>query len=190
MDQTPPVTTVMVPPADTYGWYNQPIVAHVSGTGNLSGVGWTKYSLNGTLTTVLNQGTGIGQTFDVPVSMSGVNILQYASVDRAGNQETVHSLTLKIDALPPEAAIHFVASPVTNPNVAVIGTDALSGVAGETGPVCGPVPATTTKGGGSATRRPAEQCTWLITNRALNTLRVVMDVKETAHQLQARVVSL
>jgi hypothetical protein len=190
VDQTPPVTTLTLPPADSYGWYNQPVTAQIAATDNLSGVAFTRYSLNGTLTTVDNTSAAIGQTFTVPITTNGVNILQYASVDRAGNQETPHSATIRIDALPPEANIFFAVPPATNPNVAVEGTDGISGVAGETGPVCGPVTIPATTGHGTATGAHAEQCVWTITNKALNTLTVTVDVKQTNHQIQARVVQL
>lgn len=190
VDQTPPVTTLTLPPANSYGWYNQPVTAQIAATDNLSGVAFTRYSLNGTLTTVDNTSPAVGQTFTVPITTNGVNILQYASVDRAGNQETPHSATIRIDALPPEANIFFAVPPATNPNVAVEGTDGISGVAGETGPVCGPVTIPAATGHGTATGTNAEQCVWTITNKALNTLTVTVDVKQTNHQIQARVVRL
>jgi hypothetical protein len=128
IDLTPPVTTASAVPT---AFTNTDVSITLSATDNLSGVNQTLYSLDGGTAKV---GTA------VTISTSGVHTLTYYSVDNAGNVESVHTVTVKIDKTAP--TISSAQAPPANgagwnnANVTVTFTcsDSLSGLASCTAP--------------------------------------------------------
>ncbi len=96
VDSTPPTTTASVSgKAGNSGWYTGPATVTLSASDNAggSGVAATYYSIDG----------GATQTYGsaFTISVNGTHTVSFYSVDRAGNQETSHSLTVKVDQTPP-----------------------------------------------------------------------------------------
>jgi hypothetical protein len=89
LDVTPPVTTVSG--RDTL-WHRAPVTLTFTATDAESGVMRTQYAIDG----------GPEQQGDrAVVSGQGVHIVAYYSLDNAGNAETPHTCSVKIDALGP-----------------------------------------------------------------------------------------
>jgi hypothetical protein len=126
VETVPPGTTVALSPAPVNDWYKNPTVT-LTGTdsgGCGTAVGKTEYRLDG----------GSWTTYVAPfqVTGDGDHVLEYHSVDLAGNMEAIKSLSFKIDATPPVLAPSVSPNPVllhgsatASPNA----TDNLSGVA-------------------------------------------------------------
>lgn len=100
-DLAPPETKVLVAgtPGEK-GWYISDVTITLEAMDDNAGILETKYSLDG------------GDTFQLysgPVSISneGSNKLQYFSVDRAGNNEELNVLEVKIDKTPPEMSVKY-----------------------------------------------------------------------------------
>ena len=94
VDTIPPVTTASLSgTAGSNGWYTSSVQITLSATDNLSGVAATYYTLNG----------GAQQTYSTAFTVSGdgTHAVTYWSVDKAGNIEATHSLTVKIDGTKP-----------------------------------------------------------------------------------------
>jgi hypothetical protein len=90
IDQVAPATTATPGSAPNgAGWYSTPVTVSFAATDALSGVDHTEASLDAGPWTIVSGST--------TVSTDGVHTLLYRSVDRAGNTESSHSLTLKID---------------------------------------------------------------------------------------------
>jgi hypothetical protein len=92
VDADPPVTTSSLSPPSpglANGWYGVPVTVTLSATDADSGVASTKYTIDG----------GPLQTYSAPftISSEGNHSVSYWSVDNAGNQETAHSISVKID---------------------------------------------------------------------------------------------
>jgi hypothetical protein len=127
IDMTPPATSASSLPE----WNNSTVTVTLTATDNLSGVDATHYTVDGGTT---QTGTSVLLTDE------GVHTVQVWSVDNAGNTETAHSVTVKIDKTAP--SITFTQAPVPNSagwnngNVTVTFTcsDALSGIVSCTGP--------------------------------------------------------
>jgi hypothetical protein len=101
IDKTAPVTSVTAPS----GWTNGAQTLNFSATDGLSGVNATWFSVDGALA---QQGT------TTSVAGDGEHTVEYWSVDNAGNAETHHSVTVKIDGTPP--TITPSQSPAANAN--------------------------------------------------------------------------
>ena len=124
LDVTPPVTTASLTPAAVNGWYVHPTVTLSATDAGGSGVGQTKYRLDG----------GALQTYSAPFAVSGdgSHTLDYFSVDVAGNTEATSTLSFQIDATPPTITITVPVAGASYTlgqvvNAAFSCTDALSG---------------------------------------------------------------
>jgi PGF-CTERM protein len=107
-DTTAPTTAVTVPPDTTpipsgtsLDWTNTDVMLSFhrvdNGGGNVTGVAYTNYSLNGV--DWLNE---TGDTdFSINITAEGETTVWYYSVDNAGNPETTKNLTVRIDTIPP-----------------------------------------------------------------------------------------
>ncbi len=74
------------------GWYVTHPTVQLTATDAMSGVAAIQYSLDG----------GGWQTYAAPFAVAdGAHALAYRAVDRAGNVETAHTLTLNVDTTPP-----------------------------------------------------------------------------------------
>jgi len=96
-DITPPVTTISFdPPTPTgkNGWYADDVEIILEATDDMSGVNATYYRLN----------EGEWETYVEPFTIESDDnyVIEYYSVDNAGNVEDVKSVEFKIDQTPPE----------------------------------------------------------------------------------------
>ena len=102
-DNTPPVTTCTLDPPrpdGLNGWYVSNITVILNATDDDSGVNTTYYHVDG----------GIWQTYIEPFILvdDGENILiEYYSIDNAGNQEDVKSTNIDIDQTKPEMCFTY-----------------------------------------------------------------------------------
>ena len=102
-DATPPTTTLRTQGlAGTAGWHRSPITLTLDTLDAHSGVVATRYRID--------EGDWItGTSFSV--NEPGKYVLEFASEDAAGNVETTHQVTLRIDPDPPAAPIDLRAEP-------------------------------------------------------------------------------
>lgn len=119
-DVTAPTTTgsIIGPKLNTGMWYVGTTTVSLTATDDNSGVLKMDYSLDG------------GRTWNIyvnpfPVSEEGTTTVSYFSIDRAGNNEMLKTLQIKIDKTPPEAKIFF--DPIIK-QLKVEGVDNLSSV--------------------------------------------------------------
>jgi hypothetical protein len=131
-DVTPPATTSSLSgTAGNNGWWRSAVTVALSATDSASGVAGTYYKVDGEA-----QAHSYNGTFSV--SGDGNHTVEYWSVDGAGNVETHHSVSFKIDATAP--TINFVRTAAnlygwnnTDVTVTFSGNDNLSGVASVAG---------------------------------------------------------
>lgn len=125
---SPATTLTLSGPAGGSGWYRGTVTVTLSATAGSAPVSATYYSVDG----------GAYQIYSVPfaISSDGVHPLLFYSVDTAGNQETPHGQTIKIDQTPPViSGMPGPACTIWPPNkqlvqvATVTATDALSGLA-------------------------------------------------------------
>jgi hypothetical protein len=122
-----PVTTANLNgPSGTYGWYLGAVTVTLVATANGSPVSATYYSVDG--------GPYVGYGGPFSISGDGIHQLLFYSTDTAGNKETPHGQTIKIDATKPVSHVTALPATATTPNFSVqwSGTDATSGVANYT----------------------------------------------------------
>ena len=200
IDMTKPATTATPNPApNAGGWNNSAVSVTLTATDNLSGVAKTEYNLD----------TGGWTTYSISVSITaeGIHTLLYRSIDRAGNQESDKTLTIRIDKTAPEAFNQF--DPASK-DVLVFGRDSGSGV--PSGPIA-PQSVVPIKWGDGENDKDkdnkddkdktdrdrddekekdekAELRTYRITDAAGNTLVLVEKVKKAGHEIKIKVMSL
>jgi methionine-rich copper-binding protein CopC len=130
IDTVPPVTSATVTPTpNAAGWNNTGVNVILSATDDRSGVAVTQYQLDG----------GAWETYQgpIPITAEGVHTVRYASTDKAGNQEAVKTLTVRIDETPPVTTAQLAGTLGTNGwfkagtpvTLTLNASDALSGVA-------------------------------------------------------------
>ena len=123
IDLTAPTTAISAVPT---AFTNTDVSITLTPTDNLSGVASTSYSING--------GPNVLGT-SVSLTTNGVHTLRYSSVDNAGNVETQHLITIRIDNTAP--TINASQSPAPNGagwnssdvTVSFVCGDSLSGIA-------------------------------------------------------------
>src|SRR5262249_7856796 len=92
IDVTAPATTASSAP----DWANTDVTLNLSATDSLSGVAGTHYPGDG----------GATQTADaVTTTAEGVHTVSFWSVDHAGNVETAHTVTVKLDKTAPSITV-------------------------------------------------------------------------------------
>jgi hypothetical protein len=126
-----PTTIAMLTPSQpngTNGWYTSDVTINLSATDAYSGVAVTEYSTDGTNWMPYNG--------SILISTEGATTVSYRSTDRAGNTETVKTVTVQIDKTAP--TINLTANPnrIFPPNgqsvtvtLSGVGSDAISGLA-------------------------------------------------------------
>jgi hypothetical protein len=122
-----PVTTANLNgPSGNNGWYLGAVTVTLVAAPGSSPVSATYYSIDS------GPYQGYGAPF--PISPDGIHQLMFYSVDTAGNQETPHGQTIKIDATKPVSHVTALPATATTPNFSVqwSGTDATSGLANYT----------------------------------------------------------
>ncbi len=132
VDATPPVTKVSTASsAGQGGWSVTPVKVTLTASDAITGISSIGWRIDG----------GAIHTYSAPfsVAVNGSPVLEYRAVDRAGNREAWHKVSLRIDTKPPAIAI-----PLTGAAGAAAGTwrgpvsttpkvsDATSGVATRT----------------------------------------------------------
>ena len=178
-DETAPVTTASVTPEpNVNGWNNSPVTVTLQSSDEPGGSGVeATYS-------ILDGNPRQSYTGPIAVTLEGVHTLQYWSVDVAENVETAHSLTLRIDTKAPEVALAF--DPASR-DLSVTATDDGSGIpstvlasrAAAAWTAQDSLPAiTTTPSVSSGGLFNAELRTYVLTDRAGNTLTVVVKVQK------------
>jgi hypothetical protein len=101
-DTTPPVTTASVTPApNANGWNNTDVTIALHATDSEpggTGVRQIQFS-----TTGAQAGSGVvaGDSTAITISVEGTTVVTYFATDNAGNQETLHTLTIRLDKTPP-----------------------------------------------------------------------------------------
>jgi hypothetical protein len=136
-DSVPPVTTVrsIAGIAGDNGWYKSSVTVTLDATDDCSGVKDIRTDGIGGLTIVP------GRSAAITLPSDGINNLSYYAADNAGNSETAHPLTIKIDKTAPTITASVSPSPNGagwhNTDVAVTFTctDATSGIATCSGPI-------------------------------------------------------
>jgi hypothetical protein len=124
---SPPVTTANLNgPSGNNGWYLGAVTVTLVATPGSSPVSATYYSVDG--------GPYLGYGAPFSISPDGIHQLMFYSVDTAGDQETPHGQTIKIDATKPVSHVTVLPATATTPNFNVqwSGTDATSGLANYT----------------------------------------------------------
>jgi hypothetical protein len=136
---SPPVSTAVLDPAtpDVNGWYVFGVKPTISATDVGSGVANTRCQLDGAppssyddLPSSACPYLGASQY----VMSEGIHTLYFASIDNAGNKESIKMIVFKIDKSPPTASVDPLANfqgSATFP-VTVSSSDTLSGVASQT----------------------------------------------------------
>ncbi|GIO14945.1 hypothetical protein J19TS2_45000 [Cohnella xylanilytica] len=109
-DATPPVTiarTAQQPNSD--GWFASDAEVSLVASDADSGVKRTEYRLNGGEEWLPYAGP-------ILLSQEGSNLLEYRSVDQAGNEEPIQSLAISIDKTPPSLSLELDPSEIWPPN--------------------------------------------------------------------------
>ena len=100
LDWTAPISTISLSgSAGSAGWYVSAVVANVTAADRVSGVMKMAYSLDG--------GVWTNYSGNVTWSGQGTHSFRYLAIDNAGNNETAHNLTVRIDTLAPVTGIAF-----------------------------------------------------------------------------------
>jgi len=95
VDNTPPVTSAEVKGAIKNNWYNSDVAVILSGRDNLSGIDKTEYRIG-------DSGDWTPYNGPITISKEGINLLQYRSIDKAGNNEELKQQTISIDKTKPD----------------------------------------------------------------------------------------
>lgn len=127
IDVTAPATASQVSgTSGSEGWYYNSASVNLTRTDNVSGIYTTNYRLNG--------GSTFAGTY-ISVWGDGVHQVSYWSSDFAGNVESPHSLTVKVDEFPPTTQAKVSPAPGANnwykapAEVTLTAADTASGVA-------------------------------------------------------------
>ncbi len=101
-DTTPPITTISFNPPEPdgeNGWYVHSVTVTLNATDDDSGINITYYIID----------HGPWQTYIEPFILSedGVHLIEYFSIDNAGNQEEVKSAIINIDKTKPEIILYY-----------------------------------------------------------------------------------
>jgi hypothetical protein len=101
-DTIPPITICILDPPEpngNNGWYISKINVTLIATDDNSGVNRTEYQLDG----------GAWQTYKHPfnITVDGHRILNYRSIDNAGNREQAKNVTFSIDKTRPLMALNY-----------------------------------------------------------------------------------
>ncbi|MCF7917446.1 carboxypeptidase regulatory-like domain-containing protein [Candidatus Gracilibacteria bacterium] len=145
VDKTPPTSTAVISGVSGgNGWYTSPLFITLTASDG-TGTVFDSYTHTGTgfvagVDRILFNKNDVGvtpYTGAISINANGTNTLLFSSLDWAGNQESDHTLSLKIDSQPPTVTFSAGAGAVINNgftkenaiDFAVSATDATSGIA-------------------------------------------------------------
>jgi probable HAF family extracellular repeat protein len=113
LDTVPPTTIAdAIPSANVSGWNNTLVTVNLTATDDAGGSGIKEISY--TLSGATNQSATIqSDAGSIVIAAQGVTTVTYLAIDKAGNAEQAHALTLRIDHTPPT----IVGFRLPNPNV-------------------------------------------------------------------------
>ena len=109
---TPPTTTPTISPAAVNGWYRNPtltLTAYPHAQSSEDGMDYSEYWLDGAAAPTAYAGP-------FPINGDGEHVLEYRSVDEAGNVEEVKTLTVMIDNTPPTGSLTLSRGTLWPPN--------------------------------------------------------------------------
>ena len=176
IDKTAPTTAATPDRApNAKGWNNVPVAVSLACADALAGCAATSYSVDGA--------AWAAYAAAIPITTEGVHTLQYRSTDRADNTEAVQTLTVRLDFTPPDAATRFDPAAldlVVQPRDPADTVELISSIPGTTGG---------RDGEDENDARGGEVRTYLIRDRADNTLGLVVAVKREGDEIKAAVVS-
>jgi hypothetical protein len=124
IDKTKPVSSFII--SNTFnenGWFNTSIVFTSSSKDAMSGIKWTKYSIDG--------GGWFNYTAPFGIVSDGIHDLSCFSCDLAGNEEQEYTTVIMIDQTPPMLTFNQSGNLTIDKNYTVIswnGTDKTSGI--------------------------------------------------------------
>ena len=123
IDTAPPTTTASLSGTPgNGGWYISEVQVSLAAEDATSGVDMISYRVDG----------GAWQPSTAPITVSdGIHIVDYRSLDLAGNEEAVQGVTVQVDSVPPIAAVNPLTPYQTHLTFTVswAGDDPLSGAA-------------------------------------------------------------
>jgi hypothetical protein len=114
IDQTAPSSSAsLAPAANAHGWHNTPVTIQLGAFDGASGVADIVYTLTGAQS---GEATVAGGSASVTISAEGTTTLTWYARDLAGNQETAHSLQIRIDMSAPVLTCEASPAVLTAPN--------------------------------------------------------------------------
>ena len=137
-DAIPPTTVATASPeANSAGWHRSPVTVTLSATDDAGGEGVavTYFSVDDPTCSPATPAACSQSLGPIHISTDGVHTLRFFSADRAGNMESAHELTIRIDQTPPGIACRAQPDHLWPPNhkmvpvtITVSPTDGGSGV--------------------------------------------------------------
>ena len=97
IDKTPPSTLLNISAQTENGWYNRIVIASLKANDEVAGVNKTFYRMDG--------GNWIEYAGNISIG-EGMHLLQYFSIDFAGNSEMPKEVEINIDITPPQVEIY------------------------------------------------------------------------------------
>ncbi|RAP75791.1 PKD domain-containing protein [Paenibacillus montanisoli] len=108
IDRVAPITTASVNPAGSSGWHTTDAVLTLAASDDLSGVAKTEYRIN--------HGDWIAFTGSIPAFEDGEYLVEYRSVDNAGNAEAEQAIAIRVDTTAPALTVDLNQSTMWPPN--------------------------------------------------------------------------
>jgi hypothetical protein len=101
-DNIPPTTTVMLSPQpNAAGWNNQNVTVTLNATDNTGGSGVKQITYSAVGAQAFSSTIANGVAESLVINTEGVTTITFSATDNAGNAETPHSVTVKLDKTPP-----------------------------------------------------------------------------------------
>jgi hypothetical protein len=189
VDDIPPSTTVdMSVTPNINGWISENTTISLNAKDNDGGSGVSQLIISATGAQTIPATTIDGSSTSFSITTEGITVVTYFAIDRAGNKEATHSLTVSIDKTAPEAAIQF--DPLSS-DLMVSGIDSLSGV--PRGPIAPTSVVPSLKRDADSDKddeQKIETRTYTVADRAGNSVVLVLEVRKHAYSIAFRVVSI
>jgi len=173
-DTVPPTTVASVSPtSNTNGWNNTDTAVQFNAADNVGGSGVKSITFSATGAQTIPSTVIGGPLASVDVTSEGQTTITYFASDNAGNSETPHTITVKLDKTAPEATVQF--DPLTK-DIVVLGQDAGSGVK------AGPIAPTSVRPIAGGLLR-----TYKVVDAAGNTLTIPMEVDAQGNSISTSI---